>query len=284
MKPLAKHEGPNLHRTIDNTGSLSNQTIKQADVLDEPSFTIGGVTINRQTQLVEEGAELGTYHCVQIKRFSSDISRVLTSKCSDISTCFREILNGLIPCKIVAFPEPLQYRSLDPQKLSRLTSGRSLDGFSAPLVVFAPVAGLATAVAGLAAASLVALAGGFAVSVTVVPQVSQQGGLASMRVVGPKQLLHRKESGSLVEPFPFPGNVDPQAYFTRKRRQEAKDRGEYVDIHDIDGVDPKDFDVLIPDIEHGKLQHEIAEIVGIAYHLEASKEDANKIIGELLKP
>jgi hypothetical protein len=28
---------------------------------------------------------------------------------------------------------------------------------------------------------------------------------------------------------------DPQAYFACKRHQEAKDRGEYVDIHDIIG-------------------------------------------------
>jgi hypothetical protein len=72
--------------------------------------------------------------------------------------------------------------------------------------------------------------------------------------------------------------IDPQTFFARKRQQEAKERGEYVDIHDIGGVDPKDFDILITDIDHGKLQHEIAEAVGIAYHLEATKEDANRII------
>lgn len=62
-------------------------------------------------------------------------------------------------------------------------SGRFLDGF-------APVAGLATAM-------IVAPA----VSVTVVPRGSQQGGLASMQFVGPKQLLYRKVSRSLIELF-----------------------------------------------------------------------------------
>lgn len=83
-----------------------------------------------------------------------------------------------------------------PSKLrSKLTSGRSLDGS-------VPAAGLAQPVAGLAAASFVAFPEGSAESVAVVPRSSPQGGLASMQVVGPKQLLHRKESGSLVEPFP----------------------------------------------------------------------------------
>lgn len=72
--------------------------------------------------------------------------------------------------------------------------------------------------------------------------------------------------------------VDPQAYFIRKRQQEAKDRGEYVDIHDIGGVDPEDFDVLISDVDDEKLRGEIAETVGIPYHAEAAKEDANKVV------
>lgn len=54
--------------------------------------------------------------------------------------------------KKTAFPGSLQYQSLDPRKLrSRLTNERSPDGF-------APVATVA-------AASLVAFSGGFAVSV-----------------------------------------------------------------------------------------------------------------------
>lgn len=69
--------------------------------------------------------------------------------------------------------------------------------------------------------------------------------------------------------------VDPQAYFTRKRQQEAKDRGEFVDIHDIGGID---YDILITDVNDEKLRGEIAETVGIPYHAEATKEDGNMVV------
>lgn len=72
--------------------------------------------------------------------------------------------------------------------------------------------------------------------------------------------------------------VDPQDYINRKHQQEAKERGEYFDIHDIGGVDPMDYDVLISDVDDEKLQGEVAEIVGIQYHAEATKGDANKAV------
>jgi hypothetical protein len=53
-------------------------------------------------------------------------------------------------------------------------------------------------------------------------------------------------------------NVDPHAYITAKRDQQAKDRGECVDIHDI-GHDLQHYDVLITDIKGETLQGEIAE-------------------------
>lgn len=73
-------------------------------------------------------------------------------------------------------------------------------------------------------------------------------------------------------------NVDPQAYFINKRQQAAKERGEYTDIHDIGGVDPRDYDVLISDVDKEKLRGEIAEIVGIKYLAEATVEEANKVV------
>jgi hypothetical protein len=76
----------------------------------------------------------------------------------------------------------------------------------------------------------------------------------------------------------FSSDVDPQSYFARKRQQQAKERGEFVDIHDIGGLDPKDHDILITDVGYDKLQHEIAEIVGIPYHSPASKEEADKVV------
>ncbi|KAI9767199.1 MAG: hypothetical protein M1840_005798 [Geoglossum simile] len=53
----------------------------------------------------------------------------------------------------------------------------------------------------------------------------------------------------------------PASYFIQKRQQEAKDRGEFVDIHDIVGIDPKDYDVLITDVDDEKLRTEVADIL-----------------------
>jgi len=48
---------------------------------------------------------------------------------------------------------------------------------------------------------------------------------------------HRERSDCCVQ-------LDPQAYLNRRRQQEAKERGEFVDIHDI-GNDPEEYDVLV---------------------------------------
>lgn len=63
-----------------------------------------------------------------------------------------------------------------------------------------------------------------------------------------------------------------------KAHKETKERGQYVDLHDIGGVDPMDYDVLISDVNHEKLRDEVADIVGIQYHAKATKEDANKVV------
>lgn len=71
--------------------------------------------------------------------------------------------------------------------------------------------------------------------------------------------------------------TDPQVYFVSKRQQEAKDRGEYADFHDIGGIDLADYDILLTDVNNEKLWGEIVEIVGIPYHAEATKKD-NRVI------
>lgn len=43
--------------------------------------------------------------------------------------------------------------------------------------------------------------------------------------------------------------IDPQPFFTRKREQQAQDRGDFIDIHDFGGMDPIDYDVLITDVD-----------------------------------
>ena len=45
----------------------------QADVPNESSSPVADVATNVQTQSDGEGAELGTYHCNQIKRYTSGI-------------------------------------------------------------------------------------------------------------------------------------------------------------------------------------------------------------------
>lgn len=54
-------------------------------------------------------------------------------------------------------------------------------------------------------------------------------------------------------------------------------RGEFVDIHDIGGVDPQDYDVLITDLNHEKLESEISELVGIPFLKEATKDEAETV-------
>ena len=72
-------------------------------------------------------------------------------------------------------------------------------------------------------------------------------------------------------------NVDPQAYFTRKRQLEARERGEFVDIHDI-GNDPEDYDVLITDIQHETLETTISEELGIPYLSKAAQAKPKDVV------
>lgn len=76
----------------------------------------------------------------------------------------------------------------------------------------------------------------------------------------------------------FSSPVDPQTYFNRKHEQEAIERGELEDFHDLARPDPTDYDILITDVDYSKLRHEISEVVGIPYLSLASKEEAGKII------
>src|SRR5436190_20820609 len=63
----------------------------------------------------------------------------------------------------------------------------------------------------------------------------------------------------------FSSHPNPLTFFTEKRAKEAIDRGEFTDIHDIGGVEPEDFDVLITDMDDNTLRSEVAELVGIPY-------------------
>jgi len=98
---------------------------------------------------------------------------------------------------------------------------------------------------------------------------------------------------SLQAPFSWPAsyatlfkrlsssNPSPIAHFSRIKAEESIARGEFVDIHDIGPEDPKDYDVLITDIDYSTLDKEISEIVGIPYLKEATNEEADKVADSL---
>ena len=75
----------------------------------------------------------------------------------------------------------------------------------------------------------------------------------------------------------FSSQPNPVTFFSNKKAQEAVERGEF-DIHDIGGVDPKDFDVLLTDLSDNTLRSEVADIVGIPYLQEATEDEANKVV------
>jgi hypothetical protein len=107
---------------------------------------------------------------------------------------------------------------------------------------------------------------------------------------GPLQTRHL-----YTEPAPFSGppsyatlarrfsasSPSPISFFSQKRAKEAVERGIFVDIHDIGGTDPKDYDVLITDIDNDTLRSEISELVGIPYLNEATKDEADNVAGEI---
>ena len=61
---------------------------------------------------------------------------------------------------------------------------------------------------------------------------------------------------------------------------EAIKRKEYVDIHDVGGPNPKDYDVLLKDVDYHVLQDEISTLGGIPYLQEATMSDAVKKLRE----
>ena len=76
----------------------------------------------------------------------------------------------------------------------------------------------------------------------------------------------------------FSSEPNPIDFFAKKKAKEAIERGQFIDIHDIGGVDPKDYDVLITDISDNKLRTEIAELLGVPYLQKATEDEANKKI------
>ena len=74
---------------------------------------------------------------------------------------------------------------------------------------------------------------------------------------------------------------NPISFFSQKAAKEAIERGQFVDIHDIGGVDPNDYDVLITDMDNNTLHSEISKLVDIPYLKEATKDEADKVVTEV---
>jgi hypothetical protein len=66
-----------------------------------------------------------------------------------------------------------------------------------------------------------------------------------------------------------------------KKEEEAKKRGEFIDIHDVGGVDPQDFDVLLTDMDNNTLHSDISALAGVPYLKEAMKDEADKKVASV---
>lgn len=72
--------------------------------------------------------------------------------------------------------------------------------------------------------------------------------------------------GTITRRFSF-AQVDPQAYFARKRQHAAPGRGDFVGIHDVGPEQhpfPNKFDVF-PDVTYETLKSKVSEELGIEY-------------------
>jgi hypothetical protein len=49
-------------------------------------------------------------------------------------------------------------------------------------------------------------------------------------------------------------------------------------VHDFSGLQTGDFDVLISDLNHQKLETELSDILGVPYLSRASEEDVKKVV------
>lgn len=73
----------------------------------------------------------------------------------------------------------------------------------------------------------------------------------------------------------YPSNIN---HINEKKWQEARDRGEWIDIHDYDPAAQNEYDITIRDVDGGKLQTELSEALSIPYLSNATKGDASKVV------
>ncbi|KAI9771843.1 MAG: hypothetical protein M1840_001613 [Geoglossum simile] len=75
----------------------------------------------------------------------------------------------------------------------------------------------------------------------------------------------------------FSSEPHPISFFAQEKKKEVIKNGNFVDIHDIGGVSPKDFDVLITDMNNDILESEISKLAGIPYLKEVKKIEADNM-------
>jgi len=74
----------------------------------------------------------------------------------------------------------------------------------------------------------------------------------------------------------FSSTPGPQLYYSIQKGQEASERREWVDIHDIGFPDPKNYDALITDVTEDDLKNEVAEVSGIKFLQKVTKAEADE--------
>ena len=63
----------------------------------------------------------------------------------------------------------------------------------------------------------------------------------------------------------------------KRKAKEAREKGEWIDIHDYDHSEPGKYDTIISNVNDEILRTEISEILGIPYLGQVAKRDAGKV-------
>jgi hypothetical protein len=76
-------------------------------------------------------------------------------------------------------------------------------------------------------------------------------------------------------------NPNPIRFFAQKAAKGAIKHGEFVNIHDVGGVDPNNYDVLFTETDSDTRHSEISKLVGIPHLKEATKDEADNVADEI---
>lgn len=74
----------------------------------------------------------------------------------------------------------------------------------------------------------------------------------------------------------------------KRKAKEAREKGEWIDIHDYVPCAPGKYDTVVSNVNDGMLRTEVSEILGISYLGQAAEDDAKKVVkcidGQLYSP